>query len=76
MPGTFARIAPMSGSVKFTKENLAALSKTNIWAFAGTNDTIASPESSREAIQKLKEMGADLAYKSDDLIQWLVRCGE
>ena len=92
MPGTFACIAPMSGSVKMTKENLEALSKTRIWAFVGTNDTIVNPESSREAIQKLKEMGADaritelkgathfdvpsLAYKNDELIQWLVRCGE
>lgn len=92
LSNTFACIAPMSGSIQNTQENLTALSKTKIWAFIGTEDTIVSPDSSREIIKALKEKGANakitelngathfdvpsLAYKNPDLIQWLVDCGK
>lgn len=92
LPNTFACIAPMSGSIQNNEANLTALSKTKIWAFVGTDDTIVSPDSSRTIINELKEKGAtakiteldgathfdvpSLAYKNDDLIQWLVNCGE
>ena len=92
LPNTFACIAPMSGSVKNTDENVSALSKTKIWAFVGTNDTIVEPESSQAIINALKDKGSNakitelngathfevpsLAYKNDDLIKWLVNGGE
>lgn len=92
LPNTFACIAPMSGSIQNNEANLTALSQTEIWAFVGTDDTIVSPDSSRTIINELKEKGAtakiteldgathfdvpSLAYKNDDLIQWLVNCGE
>ncbi len=92
LSNTFACIAPMSGSIQNTQENLTALSKTKIWAFVGTEDTIVSPDSSREIIKALNEKGANakitelngathfdvpsLAYKTPDLIQWLVNCGK
>ena len=92
LPNTFACVAPMSGSIKNTKENLDALSKTKIWAFIGTDDTIVDPESSRTIIAALQDNGANaqitelngathfdvpsLAYKNQNLIQWLVRCGK
>lgn len=92
LPNTFACIAPMSGSIKNTAENLDALSKTKIWAFIGTNDTIVDPKSTRIIIQALQEIGTDakltelrnathfdvpaLAYQNGAFIQWLVHCGE
>lgn len=91
LPTAFACIAPMSGSIRNTEENLTALAKTKIWAFVGTNDTVVDPESSRTIISALQELGASakitelsdathfdvpaLAYKNDDLIDWLVNCG-
>lgn len=91
LPGTFACIAPMSGSILNNRENIAALSKTKVWAFVGTADTIVDSDSSRTIIQALKDNGADaritelegathfdvpgIAYKDDELIQWLVNCG-
>ncbi len=92
LPDTFACIAPMSGSIKKNETNIAALSKTKIWAFVGTEDKIVDPASSREIVQALKDEGASaqitelegtdhfeipsLVYKNDSLIQWLVNCGE
>ena len=92
LSNTFACIAPMSGSIQNNEANVTALSKTKIWAFVGTNDTIVSPDSSRTIIRALNEKDAtakiteldgathfdvpSLAYKNHDLIQWLVNCGE
>lgn len=88
LPSTFARIAPMSGSVQISEKTLSALSKAKIWAFVGTSDTVVDPTSSRSAINTLRERGADaaitelngathldvpaLAYKDPDLLQWLI----
>ncbi len=90
LPNTFACIAPMSGSIKNTEENLTGLSKTKIWAFIGTNDTIVDPSSSRTIIATLKSIGVNAkitelegtdhfgvpskAYKNNELISWLVNC--
>ena len=90
LSNTFACIAPMSGSVKNTEENLNALSKTKVWAFVGTNDTIVDPSSTRTIISALKSMGApatitefngidhfgvpSLGYKNSEFINWLVSC--
>ena len=92
LPNTFACIAPMSGSIQNTGNNVSALSKTEIWEFVGTNDTIVKSESTQAIIDALKEQGANaeiteldgvthfdvpsLAYKNDDLIKWLVNCGK
>ena len=51
LPDTFACIAPMSGSVQNTSENLIALKKTKIWAFVGTRDTVVDPNVSRLSSQ-------------------------
>lgn len=92
LSNTFACIAPMSGSIQNSETNIAALCKTKVWAFVGTEDTIVNPDSSRAIIQALHEKGANakitelegathfdvpsLAYKDLALIQWLVNCGE
>lgn len=92
LSNTFACIAPMSGSIQNNEVNVTALSKTKIWAFVGTDDTIVSTDSSRTIISVLNEKGAtakitelegathfdvpSLAYKNGDFIQWLVNGGE
>ena len=92
LSNTFACIAPMSGSVKNTEENLNALSKTKIWAFVGTNDKIVDPASTRTIIEVLKSKGSNarltefdgathfdvpsLGYKNSEFINWLVNCSK
>lgn len=90
LPNTFACIAPMSGIIQNAGNNVSALSKTEIWEFVGTNDTIVKSESTQAIIDALKKQWANaeiteldgathvdvpsLAYKNDDLIKWLVNC--
>ena len=90
LPDTFACIAPMSGFVRNTDENITAISKVKIWAFVGTNDTVISPNSTKQAIKLLKDKGANakltefqdadhfnvpvLGYKDNDFINWMVNC--
>ena len=57
-PGTFARIAPLSGSVRKTEENLEALKNTPIYAFVGDADTIVPPERSEEFVSALQCLGS------------------
>ena len=92
LPNTFACIAPMSGSIRNTEENINALSKTKIWAFVGTDDTIVDPTSTRTIIEALKEKGSNvrltefdgathfdvpsLGYKNSEFINWLVKCSK
>lgn len=92
LPNTFACIAPMSGSIKNTEENLNALSKTKIWAFIGTNDTIVDPTSTKTIIDALKNKGSNakitefdgvdhfgvpsLGYKNNEFINWLISCNK
>lgn len=92
LSNSFACIAPMSGSVKNTEENIEALSKTKVWAFVGLNDTIVDPSSSIEIINTLKYKGIDakitefegtdhfevpsLGYKNREFISWLVNCSK
>lgn len=52
-PKVFSCIAPMSGSIRINEANIEALSHMPVWAFVGSADTIVSPTSSIEFIQKL-----------------------
>ncbi len=92
LPNTFACIAPMSGFIKNSDENINVVSKTKIWAFVGTNDTVISPNSTKQAIKLLKDKGTNaklteyqdtdhftvpvLGYKDNDFISWLVNCSK
>ena len=92
LSNTFACIAPMSGSIKNTEENINALSKTKVWAFIGSADTIVKPDSTRTIIAAIKEKGANAkiteiegathfevpaaGYKNSDVINWLVNCSK
>lgn len=58
-PGTFARIAPLSGSIRKTDENLEALKWVSVYAFVGDADTIVPPESSEEFISALQDQGSN-----------------
>ena len=92
LPTTFACIAPMSGFIKNSDENINAVSKTNIWAFVGAKDTVISPNSTKQAIKLLKDKGANaklteyqnadhfsvpvMGYKDNELIKWFVDCSK
>ena len=58
-PELFYKYAPMSGSVKNTKENVNKLSKLTIWAFVGSADKNISSKSSEDMVASLKKAGAD-----------------
>ncbi len=53
-PKTFARIAPMSGSITNNANNLSKLTDVEIWAVVGSDDKIVTPESSIEFVTALK----------------------
>lgn len=56
-PELFFRIAPMSGSIACTDENISALKNIPIWAFVGSEDKLVLPESSEKFISALNENG-------------------
>lgn len=58
-PGTFARIAPLPGSIRKTDENLEALKWVPVYAFVGDADTIVPPESSEAFISALQDQGSN-----------------
>ena len=87
-PDLFYKIAPTSGSVKMTDENLAILQGMSVWAVVGSADTIVDPQSSVDMIAALQSAGTDatitildsvdhfgvptLAYLDTDLVNWLI----
>ena len=56
-PDTFARIAPCSGSIRITNDDLAAFQNIDAWAFVGSADTIVDPKSSIYFVDKLSQIG-------------------
>ena len=56
-PGFFARIAPLSGSIRNTPENVYALQNTPVYAFVGMADAIVAPEASIAFVQSLISTG-------------------
>ena len=58
-PTLFARIAPLSGSVRVQPEYIEKLKNIPVWAFVGSADTIVPPDSSMEFIAALKEAGGN-----------------
>lgn len=58
-PSLFARIAPLSGSVRGTADTIEKLKNIPIKAFVGSADTIVPPQSSEEVIAELKKNGAN-----------------
>lgn len=58
-PTLFARIAPLSGSIRTTADNITKLKNIPIRIFVGSADTIVPPDSSKEFCVALKENKAD-----------------
>ncbi len=63
-PATFARIAPLSGSVRNNILNVSKLRNVPVRAFVGAADTIVSPDSSLDFVAALQEAGGDAAVTS------------
>lgn len=61
MPNTFAAAFPICGGTSLDKLSLYA-DNTAIWIFHGEVDNVVSPDFSRKAFQKLKELGCDVKY--------------
>ena len=58
-PTLFARIAPLSGSIRVQREYIEKLKNIPVWGFVGSADTIVPPDSSMEFIAALKEAGGN-----------------
>lgn len=58
-PTLFARIAPLSGSVKNLPEYVEKLKSVPVWAFVGSADTIVPPDSSIAFVDALKAAGGN-----------------
>ena len=58
-PGYFARVAPLSGSIRDTPENRRAFANTQVYAFVGTDDTIVDPQTTRDFVNALMAAGYD-----------------
>ena len=58
-PTLFARIAPLSGSVKNLPEYVGKLKSVPVWAFVGSTDTIVPPDSSIAFVDALKAAGGN-----------------
>ena len=87
-PELFSCMAPMSGRIKNTQENINKLSNMPIWAFVGSADTTSDTSSAIEFIDSLSKVnknakisildGAthskvpELGYKGTDVINWLI----
>lgn len=56
-PRLFARIAPLSGSIRNTPDIIDNLKNIPVRAFVGSADTIVPPDSSKEVIAALKAAG-------------------
>ena len=56
-PELFARVAPMSGSMKITPECISALKTIPVWAFVGSADAVVPPTSSRQLVNAIVSAG-------------------
>lgn len=52
-------MAPLSGSIRNTPENVKAFASTQVYAFVGTDDTIVKPEATRKFVSALIGAGYD-----------------
>ncbi len=59
-PGTFSAIAPLSGSVILSNDNINKLKNMPIWAVVGMEDTIVKPQSSIDFISQLAKINTNV----------------
>lgn len=55
-PELFSCVAPLSGSVTESEENVESLKNMPVWAFVGSADTVVTPNSSKQFIYELKKV--------------------
>ena len=58
-PDLFARIAPLAGSARGVLECVSLLKEIPVRAFVGADDTVITPNSSKQMVAKLQNAGAD-----------------
>ncbi len=62
MPGRFSCAAPLSGSVRDTREMRAALADLPVWAIAGAQDDVVDPAAARDFLAALRAVNPDARY--------------
>ena len=62
MPGRFSCVAPLSGSVRDTREMRAALADLPVWAIAGAQDDVVDPAAARDFLAALRAVNPDARY--------------
>lgn len=62
LPGHFSCVAPLSGSVRDTREMRAALADLPVWAIAGAQDDVVDPAAARDFLAALRAVNPDARY--------------
>ena len=62
LPGRFSCVAPLSGSVRDSREMRAALSDLPVWAIAGAQDDVVDPAAARDFLAALRAVNPDARY--------------
>lgn len=62
MPERFSCVAPLSGSVRDSREMRAALSDLPVWAIAGAQDDVVDPVAARDFLAALRAVNPDARY--------------
>ena len=62
LPGRFSCAAPLSGSVRDTREMRAALADLPVWAIAGAQDDVVDPAAARDVLAALRAVNPDARY--------------
>lgn len=62
LPERFSCVAPLSGSVRDTREMRAALADLPVWAIAGAQDDVVDPAAARDVLAALRAVNPDARY--------------
>ena len=62
MPGRFSCVAPLSGSVRDSREMRAALADLPVWAIAGAQDDVVDPAAAQDFLAALRAVNPDARY--------------
>lgn len=62
LPGRFSCVAPLSGSVRDSREMRAALAALPVWAIAGAQDDVVDPAAARDFLAALRAVNPDARY--------------
>lgn len=62
LPERFSCVAPLSGSVRDSREMRAALADLPVWAIAGAQDDVVDPAAARDFLAALRAVNPDACY--------------